>query len=205
MLGCAVPSYSIAPIEFRNDASQRYGNTVDVGEVTSDVMGPAYERIKSLVKSGQRRVTLRIDSPGGEIFLGMRWIREVEDLKKAHPGTQIACIVDGAAYSMAAVILESRVCDRRLATNRSTILFHNASVNAGGGGAHDLRGLAGALEAMNTALGLLISERLGIPLEEYQARVNGRDWMMATPEALHHCVIDGIVSPMEIAPPAEVL
>lgn len=177
----------------------KYANTVDVGMVSDGPMGAALERFTELVDDGQRAVTLRIDSPGGEILLGTRWTRDMEDLKKRH-GVRVTCIVDGAAYSMAAVILESQLCDARLATSRSTILFHNGSTGAQGTAAFISNEVA-FLEALNVAMALGISARLGMDLETYRAKVAGRDWVLAVPEALQHNVIDGVVSSADIAPP----
>ncbi len=178
-----------------------YRNTVDVGDVDDLPMLMALERARDLAKKGEKEITLRIDSFGGGIFLGNRWIREMEDLKKAH-GLQVACIVDGAAYSMGAVILESPLCDQRLATKRSTILFHNGSAG-GRGTAEDLKEAAAFLEALNVSMALVIADRLEVSLEEYRARVAHADWMMAVPEALASNVIDGFASPSDIEPPAE--
>ena len=107
------------------------------------------------------------------------------------------------AYSMAAVLLESSLCDVRLATTRSTILFHNGS---GGvrGTAEEMRQTSVFLEALNTAMALVISARIGMPFEMYQSRISHADWIMAIPEALNNHVLDGVASPADIAPPSEV-
>ncbi len=177
-----------------------YGNTVDVGTVDELSMADTYIQFSELAFKGAKEVTLRIDSFGGSIFLGNRVIRELEDLKKRH-GMTVTCIVDGSAYSMGAVILQSPLCDRRLATARSTILFHNGSSGVRGT-AEDLREAATFLEALNESMALVVSARLGISLEEYRSRIAHADWIMAVPQALGFNVIDGVVSPSDIAPPA---
>lgn len=196
LLSCA----SSRPPYRQVEASARYGNTVDVGDVEEETMATAFLRFSQLAAQGKKEITLRIDSFGGSIFLGNRWAKSVEDVKKAQ-GIRVTCIVDGAAYSMAAVILESPVCDLRLATARSTILFHNGS---GGvrGTAEDMKRAAAFLEALNFAMGLAVATRIGMPFAEYLAKVAHTDWTMAVPEALAANVIDGIASPEEIDPPA---
>ncbi len=202
---CCAPARSVdvgASCKVRQlQASFQHGNTIDVGAVQDQGMATALGRFMAFAAAGEKQVTIRIDSMGGSIFLGNRWIREIEDLKKTH-GMKVTCIVDGSAYSMGAVILESPVCDVRLATPRSTILFHNGSSGAQGT-AEELKQASIFLEAINTAMALVVSNRLGVSLEEYRSRVAHADWIMAVPEAIHSNVIDGTVSPGDIAPPVE--
>ncbi len=200
LLCCATPS-TLAPADLSASVPRfRYGNTIDVGDVQELPMMLAGVKFFELAAAGEKAITLRIDSFGGSIFLGSRWIKALEDVKKRN-GIAVTCIVDGAAYSMGAVILESSLCDVRLATTRSTILFHNGSSGAKGT-AEDLKEAAAFLEAVNVAMALTCSQRIGMTLEAYRARIAHTDWMMATPEATAAGVIDGVVSPSEIAPPA---
>lgn len=181
----------------------KLNNTVDVtGPIVDTALEPVTTRIRQLASSGRKEITLRIDSPGGSILDGNKWIRDTEDIKKAN-GLRFTCVVDGMAYSMAAVLLESSLCDVRLATTRSTLLFHNGS---GGvrGTAEEMRQTSVFLEALNTAMALVVSARIGMPFEMYQSRISHADWIMAIPEALNNHVLDGVAAPSDIAPPSEV-
>jgi ATP-dependent protease ClpP protease subunit len=202
--GCAtgVDPFSRTPYGPQAAASSafQYGSTVDFGDVDEEPMALAFAQFRALVNGGSKRITLRIDSFGGSIFLGHKVGRAMEDLKKAN-GVHVVCVVDGAAYSMAAVILESPLCDLRLATPRSTILFHHGRAGVRGT-AEDLREGAEFLEAMNLSMALSVVSRLGCPLAAYMDKIAHRDWVMAVPEALATNVIDGVVSPNDIAPPA---
>lgn len=198
---CASPTKhftALASAPVYTASAYRYAGTVDLGEVDAEHMTDA---LKGLLGVQGKNATLRIDSPGGEIFLGLKWIQLVTDLKK-RTGLHITCIVDGSAYSMAAVILESPVCDVRLATPSSTILFHNGKGSAQGTVEAIEQG-AQLLEAMNGALACLVADRMQMTPAEYRERVRGRDWVMAVPEALANHVIDGIVPSSEIAPPGD--
>lgn len=195
-LSCATPH---AP-QFTAQAAFRYANTIDVGTIDEDTLGPVYTKLQTLAEHDAKNVTLRIDSMGGNIIVGMTWIRSVEDLKKLHPGLHVTCAVDGFAMSMAAVILESSVCDARLATIRSVLLFHNGSVQTQGT-VVQIQGTATLLEALNEAMALQIANRLRIPYSVYRARIAASDWIMTTREALVNNAIDELVSPSEIGPP----
>lgn len=204
LASCASSTSAHAPTRaYRVTETPRYPNTIDVGDVEDEPMAIAFNRFAQLARAGAKRITLRIDSFGGSIFLGNRWGKAVEDMKKAN-GIRVTCIVDGAAYSMAAVILESSLCDLRLATERSTILFHNSSGGAQGN-AEDLKQAAEFMQALDAAMALAIATRIGMPLEAYRAKIAHTDWTMAVPEALRLNVIDGVVSPADIDPPARPL
>ncbi len=198
--GCIVPA-KIASPQVRAERAYIWQNTIDVGNVEEDYMLDAALRFIAIAAAGEKEITLRIDSFGGSIFLGNRWIKNLEDIKKRN-GIRVVCIVDGAAYSMGAVILESPLCDLRLATNRSTILFHNGSSGARGT-AEDLKQAVNFLEALNLSMALSVSSRLLITIEEYKSRIAHADWVMAVPEAVQSNVIDGVANPDDIAPPFE--
>ena len=201
VLVCCAPSrLAVSDVDrYRAQSAQPYRNTVDVGDVDVDPMVEAMGGFMRLASEGKKEVTLRIDSHGGGIFLGLKWMRLMEDVKKAN-GVHVTCIVDGMAASMAAVILESPLCDTRLATSRSMILFHNGSAGVQGN-AEEMRQAVAFLEALNTAMAQVVSARLGISAESYRARIAHGDWPLAMPEALEANVIDGVVSPADIAPP----
>lgn len=196
-VACCTPSHSIGT-EYQARAFS-YPNTVDIGEIQEAEMKQAFDQFAGLASTGAKKITLRINSPGGSIFLGFDWVRAVEDLKKAND-IDVTCVVDGMAYSMAAVILQSDLCDHRLATSRSTILFYNGSGVAQGTSV-DMKGTASFLDALNEAMAMVVSDRLKMPIEEYQQRIANGDWVMAGREAFVLNVIDGLVRSSDIAPP----
>ncbi len=198
VLCCAtVPSHDWPQVS----ASFNYSNTVDLGPIQDEQLAMVLIEFQRVTKT-EREVTLRIDSPGGSIFAGQQWTREMEDIKKRR-NVRVTCIVDGLAASMAAVILESPLCDLRLATTRSLILFHNGSSGARGT-AEELRGTIALLDAINESMALVVSERLGISLNAYRAKIATADWVMAVNEALIVSAIDGLIDSREIAPPSGV-
>lgn len=179
----------------------KYASTVELPNVEPEPMVASYHKFVEIADTGAKTITLRIDSSGGSVFLGLKWIQMVTDVKKSK-GIHVDCIVDGSAYSMAAVILESPVCDTRLATPASTILFHNGSGGAEGTVTEIQHG-ADMLAALNVAMSFLIAPRMQLTPEEYRSRIAANAWVMAAPEALASHVIDGIASSEDIAPPVE--
>lgn len=190
------------PASMLASADYRYRNTVDFGEVDTEEMQAAFLTFAKLAERGEKAITLRIHSPGGSIFLGNAWARAVEDIKK-RKGITVTCIVDSAAFSMAAVILESPVCDQRLATPRSAILFHNG-MSGGRGGANEIRSALAMLEALNESMRLTVALRIGMKPDDLRQLLAQGDWVLSVESALRWHVIDGVVFSSEIAPPEEV-
>ncbi len=176
-----------------------FRNTVEINDVHDEEMISALTQFVGLVKSGEKEVTFRIDSFGGSIFLGMKFIQIIEDIKRLE-GVHTVCVVDSKAMSMGIVILESGVCDMRLMTKRSVLLAHNASSRVEGT-AEQMRQEASFLDALNTSLAEMVAGRAGLPTEFYKGKVAHGDWVMAWEEALSAGLIDGTVSPFDVAPP----
>lgn len=198
MVSCATPRAVSLP-NFTASTEVKYKNVVDLGAIRDMEMAEFQANFMSLVAKGEKEITVRIDSFGGSIFLGRKVGRDIEDLKKLN-GVRVTCIVDGAAYSMGAILLQSRMCDIRLATERATILFHNGS-GAAQGTAEDMKNSAAQLEAVNISMATQCCLRMGMKIEEFRAKIAHSDWMMATPEALYFNVIDGTVDSASIAAP----
>jgi ATP-dependent protease ClpP protease subunit len=125
-------------------------------------------------------IYLSIDSPGGSVGVGLRFIKIMREAKEA--GSTIHCSVDGMAASMAAVILQE--CDVRIVHRQSMIMFHGVSVGGAEGNQQDFERLVQDLRSVNKMLAIMASHRLTISLAEYEARVLGTDWWLGWEEAL---------------------
>ncbi len=69
-------------------------------------------------------IVLYIDSTGGSVEVGMPLYEEIRITAK---NTPIFGVVNGVAFSMAAVILQA--CSRRIATRNSRIMIHNIRIH----------------------------------------------------------------------------
>lgn len=196
---CAPTHHQSKPYFTASSGKYKFENVVDLGDINEEQLAKTARGIQALADSGAGFVTMRINSPGGSIFGGLEFTRNMEDMKKRH-GFRVACVVDGVAMSMAAVILESPLCDVRLATNRSLLLFHNGSTGARGN-AGDLRQAGSFLDAVNSAMSLIVSHRLCLDVGVYRARLALGDWVLSVEDAIAVNAIDGIAAPDDIAPP----
>lgn len=133
---------------------------------------------------------LLIDSPGGSVFAGFRFIDAMREAQAA--GTRIVCTVKdkGMAASMAAVILS--VCDERYMGKQSALMFHTASLYETSGNQWELERTAKMIESLNARLAITIVGRMKLSMAEYMAKVRDNDWWVGWEEALAVGAIDGV-------------
>ncbi len=207
VLGCTTPTTSgpaVSPvataIELKDDYTVLFGKgLIEVGAFSDVDLGPVIKKFDERVAAKDFIITFRIDSFGGDVFAGMDFIQHVEDAVKANPGTIVQCVVDTKAYSMGFAFLQSGACEQRFMTKRSTLLAHN-SKGGSKGGAKDLASDAAFLSAIDEGMAQMVSDRLEISLDDYQHKVDGRDWTMAATEAYASNAVDDLVSPKDLPP-----
>lgn len=102
-------------------------NTIVIrGVIARETMGPVYQKMNDYLFEPQApsEVNLIIDSPGGSVFSGFRFISQMKALQGK--GTKFSCYVPGLAASMAFHILAH--CDKRVVLDESALLWHRARV-----------------------------------------------------------------------------
>lgn len=171
--------------------------SIEIRDVDPENILLAAQQFDGLVQAGANEIWFQINSYGGSIMVGLEFIQYVELIKKLHPDLKTICVVDVRAYSMGAVILESGVCDKRLMTRRSTLLFHNGSSRTQGT-VREMENDVNYLRALNKAMAEMISSRLRMPAATYEANVDGKDWVLNWDDAILVRAIDGIIEPEEI-------
>ena len=170
-------------------------NISDIDEASLDVVRA---KIAAHVAAGERELLFRIDSNGGSIFEGLRFIQELEEYKKQ--GIVVNCVVDTKAISMGFVILQAS-CDKRMATRRALFLAHNGSIAQTGGDAKTLQEDVDLLTVVNDNMALICATRMGMPLAEYKRRLNDQaSWIFGSDEALKYNAIDSIAIPSQLPP-----
>ncbi len=146
------------------------------------------------------RVLVKVTSPGGEAFAMFQVIQGLEDLKKNHPGVKVVCYGDVLVASAAAITLEA-VCDERYVSPEVLVLFHEAQGGFGGGNEATATDAVREVHVLNEMVDRLVSERLGMTLEDYRAKVYGRNWWLSSQELMAIHGADGLVARMDM--PAE--
>lgn len=173
---------------------------IEVSDIGGDELTPVLKKFDERVTAGDLEIMFRLDSYGGSIFAGLDFIQHVEDATR-NKGILVTCVVDTKAYSMAFVILQSGACTSRLMTERSTLLAHNGRTTVKGT-AVDIESEAKFLRALDESMASLVVKRMGtLSLSDYRYKVEGKDWTMASTEALEVNAVDDVVDP-ELLPDA---
>jgi ATP-dependent protease ClpP protease subunit len=102
-------------------------NTIIIDQpIVSDTMAPVMDKMNKFLvqKKVPSEINLIIDSPGGSVYTGFKFIVQMKALQAQ--GTVIKCYVPGLAASMAFHILLH--CDERTVLQESALLWHRARV-----------------------------------------------------------------------------
>ena len=189
LVGCRTIPVNEEPSEL-NITADGAPVEVQIGDVTEELL---YSVKSQLDDTSHKALVLTIDSYGGSVEAGIQIIKYLEAYI-AKNGTRVTCIVDHKAMSMGLVLLESGACQYRMATSRSLLLAHHASVQIRGGRtAQELRDLAEELEAVDAAILEMIARRMGMSYEDLLKKIDHKDWMFSAFEALALNAIDEII------------
>jgi len=145
-------------------------------------------------------ILIRIDSPGGEIFSGVRILKAMDEVK-----SPITCYVSGMAASMAAVI--ATACPVLFVDKLSMSMFHEYSAGYEGS-RKQLKSHMAASEAMWEMLASQTAKNLGISTAEFERRIDGIEWWLSPQEAVRSGFARAIVEKVVVVkkrPPEELV
>lgn len=128
-------------------------------------------------------ITLRVNSPGGEIFDGIA----IHNALRSHPAN-VTTYVDSLAASIASVI--ALAGDRVVMMPHSQLMIHDGSGLAIGNAA-DMREMADLLDRQSDNLAAVYAERAGGTVEEWRERMRAETWMTAA-EAVEFGLADEV-------------
>lgn len=118
------------------------------------------------------RITVRINSVGGDLYTGMSIYTQLKEL----PGTKTV-IIDGIAASAASVIAMAGDVIRIPAGG--TIMIHDPSVNLMDSyDAKALKGVLKTLDAAGRAAAEVYAERTGLEVDAIRAMMSKTEWMV---------------------------
>lgn len=155
------------------------------GGINSNSADTIVNRLIELDDSKKKKlIYMVINSPGGGIVSGDRIITTLKAMDN-----KVICIVDGGAYSMAAVI--SLHCDKLYATENADFLFHEANIIIGGSMTHvksRYKHFVNWLESYEEQ----VAKALDVPLDQYLEKAED-EWWLTSREAARQGFVDGIV------------
>jgi ATP-dependent protease ClpP protease subunit len=160
------------------------------GPITSKSVTP----VVAVLAIAETSVDIDISSSGGSIPAAEAVIRAMNDADAR--GVQVVCIVNREAASAAFVVLQG--CPVRVARKGAWLMMHRLYYGHLEKGQfvrdepkdEDARRVLAQAEA---EVARFISARLGITVDEYEARVADADWTMSASEALKFHAVDQVV------------
>lgn len=164
-----------ATIFLYGDISDSYGE-VQSGRVARELLEAGH---------GGRRVNVRINSNGGEVYSGIAIYNALRNSQ-----CDVRIYVDGIAASMASVIA---LCGKPVEMSKyARLMLHSVS---GGcyGNKKEMQRCIAEIESLEDSLGDIYATRLGLTKEEVKsAYFDGEDHWLTADEALRLGFIDGI-------------
>ncbi len=136
---------------------------------------------------GKRRITLRIHSPGGEIFEG----NAIYNALRRYPGG-VDVAIDGLAASMASVI--AMVGSKRQMAENAIFMIHNPWTMAEGE-ASEMRKSADLLDSLKENIISAYAGRTGMERKKLASMMDEETWMTAK-EALEYGFVTEITEPL---------
>jgi ATP-dependent Clp endopeptidase proteolytic subunit ClpP len=131
----------------------------------------AQDFVNELKAADTKNITLRLNSPGGEIFDGIAIYNALMD----HPAT-ITSIVDGVAASAASFIFMAG--DTRIMNRSSTAMIHDG-IGLAVGNASDMREMADQLDQASDNIASIYSERAGGSVSSWREKMKAETWYTA--------------------------
>ena len=156
----------------------------DIGDYYDVQSGRVAGELLEAEKAG-RRVNIRINSNGGEVYCGIAIYNAIKNSK-----ADVHIYVDGIAASMASVIA---LCGKPVEMSKyARLMLHSVS---GGcyGNKKDMQKCIEEIESLEDSLSDIYGTRLGMSKEEVKSRFfDGEDHWLTAEEALRLGFIDGI-------------
>lgn len=129
----------------------------------------ASDFIRDLSAIKAQNITLRINSPGGDVFDGVA----IFNALRRHSAT-VTAYVDGIAASAASFI--AMAADRVVMSPHSQMMIHEAS-GLVIGNADDMRQMSDILDKSSDNIAAIYAEKAGGTVEEWRARMKAETWM----------------------------
>ena len=127
---------------------------------------------QELDRISARRIILRINSPGGDVFDGIAMHNDL----RSHQA-DVTTVVTGLAASAASIV--AMAGDTIEMASNAMMMIHNAWVFAAGN-KNDLREVADVLDKIDAALAKTYTERTGIPEKDVAGMMSDETWLSAT-------------------------
>jgi ATP-dependent Clp protease protease subunit len=155
----------------------------DIGESWWYDSTSAKDVEEALKGSTANQITVRLNSPGGDVFDGIAIYNQL----KNHPA-KVIVYVDGLAASAASLI--AMAADELIMNTGSMLMIHEASTWAWGT-KHDIRKTLNALEGIDKSIADIYMTRFQGERSEIETMINNETWFTAS-EAVEFGLADRV-------------
>jgi ATP-dependent Clp protease protease subunit len=183
----------------KKEQSARLRDIYLIGDIEKDNTRATIERLRELANENRNRITLYINSAGGNVTDGLALHDAIQAL--VQKGVEIAIVVQGMAYSMGSVVLQAASPGKRFAFAHSWIMIHEPAKWAGWQSTTAAAQHLDRLKQMQTQIYRIMSARSGRPLRQIIRDTRRVDFYLDAWKAKEYGLIDEVVG--MAAQPAE--
>lgn len=160
------------------------------GELNEENASKLTKKLLFLQCKKAKKITVILNSVGGELFHGLLVYDTLKQLEKAKILVEIQA--RGLCASMACIILQAASPGMRKASAQTRFLLHEIS-SVTYGKSSVVKDESIELEKCNLMLEKIILERTKIKKEELEKNTKRKDWWLSAEEALKYRIIDEII------------
>jgi ATP-dependent Clp protease, protease subunit len=174
----------------RKETSDRLRDVYLIGDIEKDTARSCIERIRELANDSARPITLYINSAGGNVTDGLAIHDSIRQI--VNRGIEVTIVVQGMAYSMGSVVLQSASEGRRLAQAHSWIMIHEPAKWAGWQSTSAAAQHLDRLKEMQAQIYDILAARSGRPLKQIIRDTKRTDFYLDAKKALEYGLIDAV-------------
>ena len=174
----------------RKEASDRLRDVYLVGDIEKEPTRLVIERLRELANDSDRPITLYLNSAGGNVTDGLALHDSIREI--VHRGIEVTIVVQGMAYSMGSIVLQSASPGRRLAQPHSWIMIHEPAKWAGWQSTSAAAQHLDRLKQMQAQIYEILANRSGRPLSKIIRDTKRNDFYLDAKRALEYGLIDGV-------------
>src|SRR5437870_9459734 len=178
--------------QLRKESVDRLRDVYLIGDIEKDTARACIERLRELANENNRPITLFINSAGGNVTDGLAIHDAIRHIISR--GVEVTVIVQGMAYSMGSIVLQSASDGRRLAFPHSWIMIHEPAKWAGWQSTTAAAQHLERLKQMQDQIYNILSSRSGKPLRQIIRDTKRTDFYLDAQKALQYGLIDSIVA-----------
>ena len=175
----------------RKESADRLRDVYLIGDIEKDIARNVIERLRELANDNARPITMYINSAGGNVTDGLAIHDAIRQIVAR--GIEVSIVVQGMAYSMGSVVLQSASEGRRLSLPHSWIMIHEPAKWAGWQSTSAAAQHLDRLKQMQAQIYQILAKRSGKPLQKIIRDTKRTDFYLDAKGALEYGLIDGIL------------